>query len=200
VFYKINLLLLLFTILFFSVPIEAWDNLEGLSVGVDGGLLYTPNAKKFSVNSYDFNPNKINLSAVNFITIGAYARYGLTDQFGFELGISHSYTSDVKINLYRYEIVYMFLPYRENRYYVKFGGVRNITKSSVFEQAGNFDYSNGLIYTIGMEMGYSKTPLNFSISYLNLKSDFYETEGWQKNHATYDLSGIMVKTSFIIHL
>lgn len=186
----------------FTFNVHSRDNLEGLSFGVEGGMLYAPNAKKFSIRAErpDYRSHNIELSATNFVTIGAYARYGVTDDVGLEFGLSQSFTSEVQINMYRFEVIYMITPYRENRYYVKFGGVRNQTKSSFFEQAGKFAYSTGLIYTVGVEMGYSSMPLNFSISYLGLTSDFDDKLGWDSSGSGYDVSGIMIKSSFNIKL
>lgn len=197
---KIIIICIIAALIILQTNIYALDNLEGLSFGVEGGLLYSPNAKKFSVNSASYYSNKIKLSSTNFVTIGAYGRYGISDEMGLEFGISQSYTSDVKIILYRYELIYMLTPYKENRYYVKFGGVRNQTKSNVYETAGRFAYSNGLIYTVGVELGYTTMPLNITLSYISLKSRFIEEEGWVRNRSNYDLSGLIFKTSFNIKL
>lgn len=184
---KISVLIFIFIIPF---VLSAKDNLEGLSFGVDGGILFAGNSEKFSVSAA--GSKELNLDISTFITLGAFGRYGITDNFSFEGGVSQSYASDIKFIIFRYEAIYMFNPYEENRYYIKFGGVRSEASASFFNEAGDFKSSNGIIYTAGMEMGYSDMPINISVSYLHLKNEFEKKWPWTGDEF-FDLSGLLIK-------
>lgn len=185
------------SVLIIPVMLLARDTWEGFSAGFDGGLLYSANSSKFKVINSGTGFEK-SLDISTFVTLGVYGRYGLTDRFGFEMGISKPYSSNLSFLLYRYEAMYMFNPYQKNRFYAKLGGLRGEQKDEFFDVAGKFSNVNGLIYTVGAEFGYADMPINISISYINLKFDFNYNPAWTGDRY-YDLSGVLIKGSMNIY-